>query len=89
MNKIPFLDNGFVILKNDRQIYSPLSVIFYEYYSDITKLAAEIEAKADEIQCIVSNENTYFNSIPFGSTQKPKLYEYADNINTLDFLLKL
>jgi hypothetical protein len=89
MNKIPFLDNGFVIVKNDRQIYSPLSVIFYEYYSDITILAAEIEAKSSEIQCIVSNENKIFSSVQFGRSQKPELWEYADNLNTIDFLLKL
>ena len=89
MNKIPFFDNGFLIVKKDSQIYSPLSVIFYEYYSDITILAAEIQAKADAIQCVVSNENKAFYSIPFGSSQKPELTEYADNINTLEFLLKL
>ncbi len=89
MNKIPFLDNGFLIVKNDRQIYSPLSVIFYEYYSVITILAAEIEAKSSEIQCIVSNENKIFHSVRFGYSQKPELWEYADNINTIEFLLKL
>jgi hypothetical protein len=89
MNKIPFLDNGFVLVKNDCQIYSPLSVIFYEYYSDITILAAEIKAKESEIQCIVTKENELERAIPFGKTQSPKLWDYADNINTLEFLIKL
>ena len=89
MNKIPFFDNGFLIVKNDCQIYSPLSVIFYEYYSDITILAAEIKARASEIQCIVSNENNELQTKTFGSTQKPELWDYADNINTIEFLLKL
>jgi len=89
MNRIPFLDNGFVLVKNDCQIYSPLSVIFYEYYSDITILATEIKAKESEIQCIVSKDNELEQSIPFGKTQSPELWDYADNINTLEFLIKL
>jgi len=89
MNKIPFLDNGFVLVKNDRQIYSPLSVIFYEYYSDITILAAEITAKESEIQCIVSKDNELEQTIPFGKTQSPELWNYADNFNTVEFLINL
>lgn len=89
MNRIPFFDNGFVLVKNDCQIYSPLSVIFYEYYSDITILAAEIKAKESEIQCIVSKDNEFERSILFGKSQSPELWDYADNINNLEFLLKL
>ena len=89
MNKIPFLDNGFVLVKNDRQIYSPLSVIFYEYYSDITILAGEITAKGSEIQCIVSKDNELERAMPFGKTQSPELWDYADNVNTLEFLINL
>lgn len=89
MNKIPFLDNGFVLIKNDHQIYSPLSVIFYEYYSDITILAAEIKEKATDIQCIVSKEHEMEGSIPFGNSQYPEWWDYADNINTMEFLINL
>jgi hypothetical protein len=89
MNMIEFFDNGFMLLKNDRQIYSPLSVIFYEYYSVITKLAAEINENIDEIQCIVSKNNEIENALPFGKSQSPNLWDYADNIDTMKFLLKL
>ncbi|OFX30675.1 MAG: hypothetical protein A2X08_07500 [Bacteroidetes bacterium GWA2_32_17] len=89
MNKIGFLDNGFMLLKNDNQIYSPLAVIFYEYYSDIINLAPEINKNINEIQCIVSKLNEIENSMPFGTTQNPHLCDYADNADTMKFLLNL
>ena len=39
-------------------------------------------------QCIVSNENIK-NFIEFGKTQSPELTDYADGVDTIDFLLKL
>ncbi len=89
MNRIEFFDNGFMLLKNDRQIYSPLSVIFYEYYSVITKLAAEINENINEIQCVVSKDNIIENALPFGKSQSPNLWNYADNVDIMKFLLKL
>lgn len=88
MNKIEFLDNGFTLLKNDSQIYSPLAVIFYEYYLDIVNFVAEINKKSNEIQCIVSNNNVK-NAIKLGTSQSPQLWNYADNVDTMEFLMKL
>ena len=62
--------------------------VVYEYYEDIQILKNRLEADADEIQCIVCKDH-FENSIPFGETQKPKLWDYADNVNTIDFLLQL
>ena len=33
------------------------------------------------LQCIIGN-----NNLPFGSAQFPKLWDYADNIDTVNFL---
>ncbi len=89
MNRIEFLDNGFTLFKNDGQIYSPLAVIFYEYYLDIINFVAEINKKSDEIQCVVSNNCNVKNSIKLGTSQSPQLWNYADNIDTMKFLIKL
>jgi len=89
LNKIKYFDNGFVLLKNDNQINSPLAVIFYEHYSDITNLATELENNNSEIQCIVSNESCIKNNINFGKSQKPNLWDYADNNDTIKFLLNI
>jgi len=87
MNRIIFKDNGFAILKEDFNISSPLSVFFYEHYSDICILAKNLEAMKNSIQCIVSNNENIENRIGFGYSQKPILNNYADNIDTLKFLL--
>ena len=40
----------------------------------------------DKIQCIVSEDETIENALPFGKAQKPELWDYADNVDTLEFL---
>lgn len=89
INKEPFVDGGFVMLKESNQISSPLGVIFYEYYSDICILAPKFEAFAQHIQCIVSKNNKYFKSIEFGKAQSPELWEYADNVDIVKFLIQI
>lgn len=89
MNKEEFLDNGFLIVKPDEQFYSPLSVIFYEYFSDISIFADKLNAAKTQIQCIVSNEQNFLPAVRFGKSQCPELWDYADDIDTLKFLLTL
>jgi hypothetical protein len=86
LNKESFIDNDFVLLKENEEIFSPLSVIFYEYYSNICNLATKIEAISCQIQCVVSKENLIENSIRFGESQHPDLWDYADHINVINFL---
>lgn len=85
MSMFQLLDNGFLTIKEDQSYASPISSVFYEYYEDLDQVAQRLENDQEKIQCIVSN-NLIYNSIPFGQTQKPKLWDYADHINTLDFL---
>ncbi|WP_282787322.1 acyl-CoA reductase [Flavobacterium croceum] len=88
MSLYKLLDNGFLTLKEDSSYSSPISSVFYEYYEDISEVQTKLEQEKEQIQCIVSN-NLVKNSIAFGTTQKPNLWDYADNIDTLHFLLKL
>jgi len=37
----------------------------------------------------VVSKNLIENSIPFGKTQQPELWDYADNVDTLEFLLSI
>ncbi|MES2411440.1 MAG: acyl-CoA reductase [Bacteroidota bacterium] len=85
MSNFKLLDNEFLTLKEDSSYASPISSVFYEYYEDIADLQKHLHNDADQIQCIVSN-NLIPNSIPFGKTQKPELWDYADNEDTLKFL---
>jgi len=47
-----------------------------------------LNANSEAIQCIVSNLNME-SFIPFGTAQKPNLWDYADQVDTLVFLSDL
>jgi len=88
MGQHPFLDNGFAILKEDASIHTPVSVIHYEFYSDIDNVKESLISLKDELQCIVSN-NQNITPLKFGQAQHPTWTDYADNIDTVDFLNNL
>ena len=83
VNKEQFLDTGYLLLKESIQLSSPVSVLYYEFYKSDDELKGNINNYKEKIQCIVSKYHT-----PFGKAQCPKLWDYADNEDTLDFLLK-
>ncbi|MBN1253345.1 MAG: hypothetical protein JXR51_15685 [Bacteroidales bacterium] len=89
MNKVKFLENGFSLMVEDSRMASAISVIYYEKYKDISFVNSRLLFENSKIQCIVSNNNKISNAIPFGESQKPKLWDYADNIDTIEFLLSL
>ncbi|MBY0487316.1 MAG: acyl-CoA reductase, partial [Flavobacteriaceae bacterium] len=88
MSNFKLLDNEFLTIKEDTSYASPISSIFYEYYDAVDDIKNQLEKDAEQIQCIVS-KNVIENSIPFGQTQKPNLWDYADNVDTLAFLLEI
>ncbi|MBI5218993.1 MAG: acyl-CoA reductase [Bacteroidia bacterium] len=87
VNGTRHLDNGFVLIKEDTGLSSPIAVVYNEFYNDFEKLRKNIIFDKDNIQCIVSKPGFLENSIQFGKSQKPELRNYADNVNTLDFIL--
>lgn len=88
MSNFKLLDNEFLTIKEDSSYASPISSVFYEYYENLEDLKSRFESESEQIQCIVSN-NLIENSVGFGQTQKPQLWDYADNVDTIDFLLKI
>ena len=88
MSEFDIIENGFLMLKEDRRLSSPIATLFYEYYDNVSELKSKLTTISSEIQCIVANG---FNSkeIKFGSTQSPALKDYADGVDTVDFLLKI
>lgn len=85
MSNFKLLDNEFLTIKEDTSYASPIASIFYEFYEDLNVLKNRLQTESEQIQCIVS-PNLIENSIPFGTTQKPQLWDYADNIDTINFL---
>ena len=88
MSLFDLLENGFLMIKEDKSYSSPISSVFYEYYEDIEKLKIKLAVDADLIQCIVAT-NFSDETIKFGETQNPKLTDFADGIDTLAFLSNL
>lgn len=89
MNQMQHLDNGFVILKEDEGLSSPIGVLFFQYYNDVNRVKEYISLNKDQIQCVVAKPNIMNYSVPFGKAQQPELWDYADNVDTMDFLLNL
>ncbi|NNE02833.1 MAG: acyl-CoA reductase [Eudoraea sp.] len=87
MSEFPFLDNGFFMVKEDENYASPIGTAFYEYYISKAALQKKLLEEQDKIQCIVS-ESFITGEVRFGDTQKPQLSDYADGIDTVEFLLK-
>lgn len=88
MSEFDMLENGFFMIKEDESFASPIATLFYEYYEDSNALKKILEAKKNQIQCIVSNGFTE-NEIAFGATQKPQLWDYADDVDSIEFLLAI
>ena len=85
MSNFKLLDNGFLTIKEDESYSSPISSVFYEYYDSLDELNSKLKADELKIQCVVS-DGIIENGISFGETQKPKLWDYADNVDTIEFL---
>ncbi len=89
LEKIPFLDNGFLMVRQDQAISSPISVLYYDFYHNFDTLDRELNEQEEQIQCIVSIDPSVPGAIPPGKSQQPEPWDYADNIDTMEFLLKL
>ena len=85
MSEFDMLENGFLMIKEDESYASPIATVFYEYYDNDDDLKIKLYEERDNIQCIVAN-NFLPNEIKFGQTQHPNLWDYADGVNTLEFL---
>ena len=86
INKTKHIDNGFVLFKEGIPLYSPVSIINYEYYKDVNTLKNIINSENENIQCVVSNDASFDSAIRFGTSQNPKLLDYSDGINVIKFL---
>ena len=87
LNAVSFLDQGIIICKEDTALNSPISVLHYQYYDDFQHVAKEVSLLGCDLQCVASNAVKNSSFVGLGQTQFPKLEDYANGINTLEFLL--
>jgi hypothetical protein len=78
-----YMANESIILLENPSIFSPISQLNYEFYTDKNTIAESLRTM-DDLQCAVGHDY-----IPFGQAQLPSLTDYADGIDTINFLIKL
>jgi len=84
VNREPFTDAGFIILRHDTSLTPPMAVVNYEFYDGPEMPQREAERLKSQLQCVAGHGH-----IPFGNAQQPELWDYADNIDIISFLLKI
>lgn len=91
LNKVPYLGNGCVLLREETSLQSPIASLFYETYESTDALEAELARRKEEIQLVVAGEGHLPNTstFAFGKAQSPGLRDYADGVDTMQFLLGL
>ncbi|MBL4715496.1 MAG: acyl-CoA reductase [Bacteroidetes bacterium] len=90
MNLTPHLDTGFLLVKEDVSLFAPTAIVHYEYYNSVKEIEQTLTEQSENIQCVITKTgilNT--KTVEFGNSQKPELWDYADNVNTMEFLLDL
>jgi hypothetical protein len=89
LNNEKFLDNNFLIVKEGISFATPVSVLHYEYYTHVEEVEEKIKLEQDILQCIVSKNAWFKNSLALGTGQYPALTDYADGVDTMQFLVDL
>lgn len=90
MNQIPFHENGFMLLREEGSLHSPVAALNYSFYSDIEQVKEELAAQQEELQMVVGNVPELFpRQAALGAGQQPALDDYADGVDTLSFLRSL
>jgi len=90
INRLVFIANGCILMRENEAIASPIANLYYEYYNDLDEVHQKLSQRVNELQIVVSNHT--FPSLPnigFGATQNPQLWDYADGADTMNFLLSL
>jgi len=85
LNNRQFLTNNFLIVIEDASLHSPVSVLHFEYYKNEKELNTKLDMVRDQLQCVVSKNGT----VMFGQTQLPDVNDYADGVDTMQFLQSL
>ena len=77
------MTNGSALLIENNAIFSAISQLHYQFYDDAKQVTARLKDN-EAVQCICSS-----GGIAFGQAQRPSLMDYADGVDTMQFLLTL
>ena len=80
------IDGGFYIIKTISDFPPPMGVVNVLFYKSMGQINAFINTNTHKLQCVVNKKFGKTNSA-FGQTQYPSVDDYADGINSLEFIL--
>ncbi len=83
MNNKYYMANDSLIIVENSAVFSPVSELHYSFYKNMNEVLQELNNN-ENVQCIVGKDNIFF-----GETQQPGLFDYADGVDTMQFLLGL
>lgn len=83
MNNRKYMCNEAMIMVEEDQLFSPVSELYYSTWQASENEVLALKAN-ESIQCIVGK-----GFIPFGKAQEAGLFDYADGVDTMQFLLGL
>jgi hypothetical protein len=90
LNQSPHLCNDALILAEDSSLQSRIATLHYEFYDSLESLELNLQEMKSKIQCVVSSDALKtIETIAFGQSQQPKLDDYADGIDSMEFLKNL
>lgn len=89
LNQSPHFHSDFLILQENENLFSPVATLYYQFYKDDSEITNYINKEKENIQCVLSSDGYWDNSIAFGEAQSPELTDYADHIDSMLFLENL
>ena len=91
LNKVQYMTNSSVLLVPGESPFAAISVLHYEVYKDKTAMLETLVSNND-LQCITTKQAETFSNKAiqnFGANQQPTLSDYADGVDTMEFLTSL
>ncbi len=95
MNLDPHVDTGYVIAKESEELYAPVGMLHYSFYENNIDIEHKIVSWGSNIQVLATNmpEISHWNKVEsisiveLGNTQCTTLVDFADNVDTVQWLL--
>ncbi|CAG5068912.1 hypothetical protein DYBT9623_01644 [Dyadobacter sp. CECT 9623] len=88
INRVPHVDNGFLMITENKALVSPISVLHFETYDDLEAVKSALKEAEEKVQCVIGHADLH-GILPFGKSQEPGLFDYADGVDTMAFLSQL
>ncbi|MBR4854518.1 MAG: aldehyde dehydrogenase [Alistipes sp.] len=87
MTSQPHTDLSYALAVERQGFSDNISCINYCYYDSLEQVEQWLAENDEKIQCIVSRSVTHPRRVDFGRAQYPTLFDYADGVDVMKFLI--